>query len=185
MTEISIEALIAHFNLKPLPVEGGLFARTYLSSEAYAGSLLPARYDGLNHPYGSAILMLFTPDADSFSAMHRLKTDEVFHFYLGDPFDLLLLYPDGTSRMVTMGQDVLAGQQVQYVVPAGVWQGSRLNPGGRYALFGTTMSPAFAVEDFEAAERDELIAEYPHERERIIDLTRNEGERFMPPGSEG
>lgn len=185
MTEISIEALIAHFNLKPLPVEGGLFARTYVSEEIYDGGRLPARYEGLDHPYGSAILMLFTPDADSFSAMHRLKTDEVFHFYLGDPFDLLLLYPDGASRTVTMGQNVLAGQQVQYVVPAGVWQGSRLNPGGRYALFGTTMSPAFAVEDFEAAERDELLAEYPRERERITALTRDEGERFMPPGSEG
>lgn len=185
MTEISIEALIAQFSLKPLPVEGGMFARTYLSQEVCPGSSLPAHYDGLDHPFGSAILMLFTPEADSFSAMHRLKTDEVFHFYLGDPFDLLLLYPDGTSRTVTLGQDVLAGQHIQFVVPAGVWQGSRLNPGGRFALFGTTMAPAFAVEDFEAAERDDLIAAYPRERERITDLTRNDGERFMPPGSEG
>ena len=185
MTQIGIEALISHFNLKPLPVEGGMFARTYLSQDGCMGSNLPARYDGLDHPFSSAILMLFTPDADSFSAIHRLKTDEVFHFYLGDPFDLLLLYPDGSSRTVTMGQDVLAGQQIQFVVPAGVWQGSRLNPGGRFALFGTTMAPAFAVEDFEAADRDELVSAYPHERERITDLTRNDGERFMPPGSEG
>lgn len=185
MTEITVEALIAQFNLKPLPVEGGMFARTYLSEAVCPGSSLPARYEGQDRWFGSAILMLFTPEVDSFSAMHRLKTDEVFHFYLGDPFDLVLLYPDGSSRTVTMGQDVLAGQQVQFVVPAGVWQGSRLNLGGRFALFGTTMAPAFAVEDFEAAGREELIAAYPHERERISDLTRADGERFMPPGSEG
>lgn len=180
-----LETLIAHFHLKPLPVEGGQFARTYLSADVMAGEHLPARYAGVDHAFGSAILMLFTDAPDSFSALHRLKTDEVFHFYLGDPFDLLLLFPDGSSQTVRLGQNILAGEQVQFVVPAGVWQGSRLNPGGRYALFGTTMSPAFHVEDFEAAERESLIARYPHERERITALTREEGERFMPAGSEG
>ncbi len=185
MTGVTIPALVERFGLKPLPVEGGLFARTYLAEGVYAGASLPEHYNGLDRAYGSAILMLFTPDADSFSALHRLKTDEVFHFYLGDPFDLLLLYPDGSSRTVTLGQDVLSGEQVQFVVPAGVWQGSRLNPGGRYALFGTTMAPAFHVDDFEAGERAALLAAYPQERERIQALTREGGKRFMPPGSEG
>jgi hypothetical protein len=181
---ITADQLAAHLNLKPLPVEGGMFARTYYSTDQCPGELLPARYAGADHAFGSAIFMLFTDDPDSFSAIHRLKTDEVFHFYLGDPFELLLLYPDGTSRTVLIGQDVLAGQHVQFVVPAGVWQGSRLLSGGNYALFGTTMAPAFAVTDFEAASREEMLAQYPHEAERIRTLTRPDSERWMPEGAE-
>lgn len=184
MGEITAQELIARFNLKPLPVEGGLFARTYISSDQITGDALPAHYAGEDHSLGSAILMLYTHEPDSFSAMHRLKTDEIMHFYLGDPFEFLLLYPDGSSRVVTMGQDVLAGEQVQFVVPANVWQGSRLKEGGKFALFGTTMAPAFHTTDFEAAERQHLIAAYPHERERITRLTRTEGERFMKLGEE-
>lgn len=182
--KITAEQLAAHLNLKPLPVEGGAFARTYLAAEQCAGDLLPARYEGVEHAFGSAIYMLLTDAPDGFSALHRLKTDEIFHFYLGDPFELLLLYPDGTSRTVVIGQDVLAGQQVQFVAPAGVWQGSRLLPGGAYALFGTTMAPAFSVTDFEAARREELLQQYPHEAGRIHALTRPGSERRMPEGSE-
>jgi uncharacterized protein len=185
MTEKGMsEKLAARFNLKPLPVEGGMFARTYYSADQCAGDLLPERYAGAKHAFGSAIYMLFTNAPNSFSALHRLKTDEIFHFYLGDPFELLLLYPDGSSQTVVIGQDVLASQQVQFVVPAGVWQGSRLLPGGEYAFFGTTMAPAFSVMDFEAASREELLAQYPHEAERILNLTRLDSERWMPEGSE-
>ena len=178
------EKLAEHFNLKPLPVEGGMFARTYYSADQCAGETLPERYAGADHAFGSAIYMLFTDAPDSFSALHRLKTDEVFHFYLGDPFELLLLYPDGSSQTVVLGQDVLAGQQVQFVVPAGVWQGSRLLSDGEYALFGTTMAPAFSVMDFEAASREELLQQYPQEDERIRALTRPDSERWMPEGAE-
>jgi len=178
------ERLAALFGLKPLPVEGGLFARTYLSADMCSGEVLPERYAGQQHAFGSAIFMLFTDAPDSFSAVHRLKTDEVFHFYLGDPFELLLLYPDGTSRTVVLGQDVFAGQPVQFVVPAGVWQGSRLLPGGEYALFGTTMAPAFSVKDFEAGVREELMQQYPQEAQRIRSLTRPGGVRWMPGGAE-
>ena len=184
MDGLIAEQLAVYLNLKPLPVEGGLFARTYLSQDEIRGYALPARYSGQTHASGSAIFMLYTDEPDCFSAMHRLKTDEIIHFYLGDPFEFLLLYPDGSSRIVTMGQDILNGQWVQFVVPAGVWQGSRLKPGGKFALFGTTMAPAFHATDFEAAERQSLIAAYPHEEERITLLTRLEGDRFMQSGQE-
>ncbi len=182
--KITAKQLVAYFNLKPLPVEGGMFARPYLSTDPCPGELLPARYAGVDHAFGSAIYMLYTNEPDSFSEFHKLKTDEVFHFYLGDPFELLLLFPDGTSKTVVMGQDVLAGQQVQFVVPAGVWQGARLLPGGEYAFFGTTMAPAFSVTDFEAASREKLLQQYPHEADRIRALTRPDSERWMPEGSE-
>ncbi len=181
---ITAQQLIAYFNLKPLPVEGGMFSRSYYSADLCPAELLPARYAGADHAFGSAIYMLYTDEPDSFSEFHKLKTDEAFHFYLGDPFELLLLYPDGTSRTIVMGQDILAGQQVQFVVPAGVWQGSRLLPGGEYAFFGTTMAPAFSVTDFEAATREELLRQYPHEAKRIRALTRPDSDRWMPQGAE-
>lgn len=169
----TVAALIEQYHLQPLEFEGGLFVQTYRSPEEYDGSQLPARYAGQGHAFGSAILMLFTADPDSFSALHRLTTDEIYHFYLGDPIELTLLHPDGAFKTVTLGQDVLAGEQVQFVIPAGVWQGSRLKPGGSYALFGTTMAPAFQIEDFEAADRESLSAAYPGAGERIAALTRS------------
>ena len=84
---------------------------------------------------------MLTPD--TFSAMHRLKGDEVFHFYLGDPVEMLLLKPDGRAEAVLLGQDLSAGMRVQHAVAGGTWQGSRLAPGGKYALMGTTMAPGF------------------------------------------
>jgi predicted cupin superfamily sugar epimerase len=180
VSETIIEQLIKRFDLKPLKVEGGLFNRGYVSEESYAGRYLPARYEGLDRPFGSAIYYFYTSDPDSFSAMHVLPSDEIYHFYLGDPVELLFLYPDGSSRHIILGQDVLGGQEVQVVVPKGVWQGSRLLPGGLFALCGTTMGPGYIEEDFLGADRDALIARYPHETELIRFLTRP-GEPLRKP----
>lgn len=179
-----VQALIDLLGLKPLPVEGGLFSRSYLSEATIAGEHLPERYQGQAHHFGSAIFALMTPEPDSFSTMHRLLTDEVYHFYLGDPIEMLLLYPDGSSKHVLLGQEVLDGQYVQYTVPAGVWQGFRLRPGGRYALIGTTMAPGFHVTDFEAVDRASLIRRYPQEAEWITALTREQEAYTMKPGDE-
>jgi predicted cupin superfamily sugar epimerase len=117
---------------------------------------------------------LLTPD--TFSALHRLRGEEVFHFYLGDPMEMLQLAPDGSGRLVLLGTDLLSGQQPQTVVPAGVWQGSRLRPGGAFALLGTTMAPGFDFADFEAGKREQLQTQYPNFADLIERLTRNEGE---------
>jgi hypothetical protein len=165
------EQLIAFYNLKPLAVEGGLFARTYLSEESISEEALPRRYSEA-HPFGTAILVLFTNHPDSFSALHKLPTDEVYHFYMGDPIELTLLHPNGQVEFVTMGHDVLRDQKIQHAVPRDVWQGSRLLPGGSYALFGTTMSPGYHHSDYAGGERESLIAQYPSAAERIRALTR-------------
>lgn len=86
---------------------------------------------------------------------------------------MTLLYPDGSSRQVILGQDILNGQHVQFVAPGGVWQGTRLLPGGRFALAGTTMSPGFTPDDYEGGRREDLLRQYPNERERILALTRD------------
>ncbi len=102
---------------------------------------------------------MLTPD--TFSALHRLPGDEIFHFYLGDPVEMLLLKPDGTGQAVLLGPDISAGMRLQHTVAGGTWQGSRLIPGGKFALLGTTMSPGFDPADYEVGKRQELSAAYP------------------------
>jgi uncharacterized protein len=165
------ETLIEQLGLQPLPVEGGYFRQTYVSDEAIAAGALPPRY-GRDKALSTAIYYLLTSEEDSFSALHRLPTEEVYHFYLGDPVEMLLLDPDAGAERVVLGPDLLGGQRVQHVVPRGVWQGSRLREGGRFALLGTTMAPGFDPLDYVHGDRGELVARYPEEADRIRRLTR-------------
>lgn len=163
--------LIEHLGLEPLPVEGGVFRQTYCAEEKIPRTALPNRYRG-DKAFSTAIYYLLTSDPDSFSALHKLPTDEVYHFYLGDPVEMLLLFPEGRSERVVLGPEVLAGQQVQFVVPGSVWQGSRLLPGGRFALLGTTLAPGFDETDYVGGKREELLRRYAEQAELIRALTR-------------
>ena len=103
--------------------------------------------------------------------MHRLKSDEVFHFYLGDPVTMLLLGPQGTSQIVTLGNDILYGQKLQQMIPRGTWQGCCLKGDGKVALMGTTVAPGFEFDDYEhAVEKNELLEMYPQQKELILRL---------------
>ncbi|MGQ4382267.1 cupin domain-containing protein [Streptomyces sp. SAS_270] len=155
------EDLIAHYALEPIPREGGLFRRTW------AG---PERADG--RPEGSAIVALLTAEPDDYSALHRLPTDEIWHFYLGDPLEMLLLAPDGTSRTAVLGPDVLGGQHPQFTVPAGTWMGAQVIAGGAWSFFGCTMAPGFTYGDYEHGDAAELAARHPAEAARITGLGR-------------
>ena len=165
---LTAEELIGLLGLQPLPLEGGYYRETYRSADRLAAGALPPRY-GRDKPAGTAIYYLLTPD--TFSALHRLPTDEVFHFYLGGPVHMLQLFPDGQGRTVTLGPDVRAGQRPQLVVPRGVWQGSYLREGD-FALLGTTMAPGFDFSDYEAGDRAALTAQYPAFADLIRRLTR-------------
>lgn len=144
-------------NLQPHP-EGGFYRQTYISAN---GMELPRG----RRAYGTAIYYLLEPG--TFSEMHVLTSDEVFHFYLGDPVEMLQLYPAGGSAVFTLGPDLQAGQNVQLVVPAGVWQGTRLVDGGKVALLGCTVSPGFAFADYRSGSYAELAEKWPREAERI------------------
>jgi predicted cupin superfamily sugar epimerase len=149
--------------LQPHPIEGGFFRRTYTS----AGSVdLPRG----SRAIGTAIYYLLEPG--TFSEMHVLDSDEIFHFYIGDPVEMLQLLPDGRSAVFTLGPDLAAGQHVQLVVPAGVWQGTRLVGDGRVALLGCSVTPGFDFADYRNAGAEELIAKWPQEAKRIRELTR-------------
>ncbi len=154
MLSKDVAGLAAQYGLAPLPVEGGLFRRTW------AG---PA--DDTGRPAGSAILFLLSAVDGLFSAMHRLPIDEVWHFYRGDTIELLLL--DHEPRVELLGTG-----QVQLTVPAGTWMGARVAPGGQWALCGTTMAPGFVPADYEGGDADTLAARYPAEADRIRALCR-------------
>jgi predicted cupin superfamily sugar epimerase len=165
---ITADEIIRHFNLKLLPDEGGYYTETYRSKEIINKSGLPERYK-TDKQFCTAIIYLIT--TDTFSALHKLTTDEIFHFYAGDPVDMLQLFPDNTAKIITLGSDFLQGQEIQCVVPAGVWQGSILKEGGKWALLGTTVSPGFDFDDFQLGSRNELISKYPSQRDFILRLT--------------
>jgi uncharacterized protein len=165
---LTAEQIIELFKMKPLREEGGYYVETYRSAERIAKAGLPRRYDGARD-MSTAILYLVTPDA--FSRLHRVKGDEVFHFYLGDCVTMLKLHVDGSSEVVTLGPDIIKGHQVQTVVRGGSWQGCLLSEGGRFALMGTTVAPGFEFADFEEAQRQELLRQYPTHRELILRLT--------------
>lgn len=156
--------LIRDLRLQPHPEEGGFYRETYRAAETapFAGYPSPR-----NH--STAIFYLLKPG--TFSALHRLRSDEVFHFYLGGPVRMLQLWPDGSTRQVVLGQDIERGQHLQLVVPRGVWQGSCLEPGADFALLGCTVAPGFEFEDYDHGDRADLLRQYPNERELIERLT--------------
>lgn len=166
---ITAEEIKRRLGLRPHPREGGWFAETWRAQETIAGVALPERY-GEERAAGTAIYYLLEPG--NFSEMHRLRSDEVFHFYLGDPVEMLQLLPDGTGRRVLLGTDLAAGMLPQTVVPQGVWQGSKLVEGGRFALLGCTVSPGFDYADYESGTRADLLAEWREWGDLIEGLTR-------------
>lgn len=164
-----LDDIMSLLRLKPLPGEGGYFVETYRSDERVPQEALPTRYQG-PRVFATAIYYLLTPD--SFSALHRLQTDEVYHFYAGDPVEMLQLKPDGTGLKLVLGFEIWNGRQPQVMVPRGVWQGSRLLPGGSFALLGTTMAPGFERADYESGSREGLLKAYPAYQDAILALTR-------------
>ncbi len=176
MQRPSPQELIEFLGLEPLLPEGGMYRQTYRSAESIPQACLPERYQG-DKPAGTAIYFLLDAERFPFSVLHRLPTDEIYHFYLGDPVEMLLLYPESGSERVALGQDILGGQRVQFVAPRGVWQGAYLLPESSFALMGTTMAPGFTEDDYEMPSRTGLLAAYPQEVELIRKLTLDRRDR--------
>jgi predicted cupin superfamily sugar epimerase len=169
-TKINVEEIIEKLGLVPLKDEGGMFFQSYKSDELIKAGGLPERFK-TDKSMCTAIYYLLTSDPDSFSALHKLPTDEIYHFYLGDPVELLELHPDGSSNTVILGSDILSGQKVQHVVKRGGWQGSRLVDGGDWALLGTTMAPGYSDDDFILGSQEDLLDQYPDRSDLILKLT--------------
>jgi predicted cupin superfamily sugar epimerase len=165
---LTADEIIQRLDLVPHPHEGGYFRETYRSRQTIPAKTLTKSYSG-DRSVSTAIYFLLTPA--TFSEMHRIPTDEVFHFYLGDPVEMLQLQSDGRGEILRLGCNLAADEQPQAVVPGGVWQGARLAPGGQFALLGTTVAPGFEFADYTSGQREQLIATHPEFMELITALT--------------
>ena len=160
---------IRALNLAPHP-EGGWYRETYRAAESIPRAGLPGRFAGAR-PMATAIYFLLS--ADSFSALHRIRSDELWHFYAGGALTLHLIEPEGAYRSLRLGPDLAAGESFQGTVPAGCWFGAEVTAPGGFALVGCTVAPGFDFADFELGERAELLRRYPAHRALIERLTRS------------
>jgi len=167
MTANEVKKLLG---LAPHPREGGWYVRTWEAPE-FVGqeSFKDARYGA---PRRTSTTIYYLLEPGTFSEMHMLESDEIFHHYLGGAVEMLELFADGRAKVTVIGKDLAAGETPQHVVPRGVWQGSRMLRAGEWALLGCTVSPGFEFEDYSDAGAEELIAKWPGESERIRALTR-------------
>ena len=168
MDRPSAQDWIAELGLAAHP-EGGWYRETFRASRVLPAEALHPGIPG-ERSAGTAIYYLLT--ADTFSALHRVASDEIFHFYAGDPLLLHQIQPDGMHMSCTLGIDLQAGQFPQAVVSAGTWQGSHVAAGGEYTLVGCTVAPGFDFDDFELGERQALSERFPQHAELIRRLTR-------------
>ena len=165
MSEIlNAEKVMEILQLKPLTFEGGYFRRTYQAPINVEEHALPSIYQS-TRSLSSAIYYLL--DENSYSKLHYLPSDELLHFYLGDPVEVLLIPKEGRPSVLLLGTDLLNGHRPQMIMKAGNPFGMRLQPEGRFALLGTTMSPAFEPEDFKVPQVETLFKRFPDQRELI------------------
>lgn len=169
--ETGIAAIVDHYvgtlQMQPHP-EGGFYASTYRSAETIPAAALPARFSG-DRLISTAIYFLLK--GNQFSAFHRIKSDELWHFYDGCGLEIFVIEPDGNARVLLLGRDLQQGFAFQQLVPAGCWFASRPVDPSSFSLVGCTVAPGFDFSDFELAGREELLQQYPSHREWIVQFT--------------
>lgn len=150
--------------------EGGYFKETYRSSEKIGKESLAGTYSGDRNV---ATCIYFLLDSDSFSALHRIKQDEIWHFYEGSSLEIHEIDLEGNYSCTQVGIDFQKGERPQYVVPAGHWFGATVLEKDSYSLVGCTVAPGFDFDDFEMAERSQLLQQFPQHETIIKRLTRS------------
>ena len=163
-----VNTLIQRYGLESHP-EGGWYKQTYKSNEQIAARALPERF-GASRAFSTAIYFLL--EKGNFSAFHRIKSDECWHFYAGDPLLIYIIEQTGELKVISLGSDHESGQSFQYVVPANCWFASRPAPESEYCFVGCTVSPGFEFDDLELADASELSTFYPQHKPIIIELCR-------------
>jgi predicted cupin superfamily sugar epimerase len=150
--------------------EGGYYRETYRAELSIPKEALPSQFTG---PRLVSTAIYFLLDRENFSALHRLRSDELWHFYSGSPIAIHVIEPDGRHSEICLGSDPDAGEVLQAVVKAGCWFASRVRDPKSFALAGCTVAPGFDFVDFELGKRAELVRLYPQHRNLIESLTRD------------
>lgn len=163
----TVDELVKLYNLQPHP-EGGFYNEYYRDKGVIPKSALPARFKG-DRNYSANIYFLL-PEGKK-SNLHRIASDESWHFYLGGPLTVIQISPEGKVETITLGQNVGAGEKIAHVVPAGYWFGAYPNAGSCYSFVGCTVSPGFDFADFEMGKRPELLKQFPQAKGVIEMLT--------------
>jgi predicted cupin superfamily sugar epimerase len=159
---------VQQYNLQAHP-EGGWYKETYRSSENIPGLSLPERFGGERN-FSTAIYFLL--EQGNFSAFHKIKSDECWHFYAGDTLHVYVLHDDGKMEIIKLGSDIMNGELFQYVVPANCWFASRPAPASKFCFVGCTVAPGFDFADFEMAKAETLIELFPLHEKIIKELCR-------------
>ena len=163
-----VSKLIQQYNLQQHP-EGGWFSQTYKSDELINSKALPERFNG-DRSFSTAIYFLL--EKGNFSAFHRIKSDECWHFYDGDPLHIYIIHQNGELEIISLGNQFDNGQRFQFIVPANCWFASRPVPGSEYCFVGCTVAPGFEFDDLELADVNILTAQYPQHAGIIYELCR-------------
>jgi uncharacterized protein len=170
---LSAEEVKNWLNLSSNPQEGGFLASVYDSSIRIPDNVLPGFPSTKN---GRSICggIYYFLDSSGCSVLHRVTGDMIYHFYSGDPVQMLLLYPDNSpnrTEVCIFGNNIALGQSPMKAIPGGTWLGSRLLPGGSWALMGVTMAPGFDPVDYAIGVRKDLVAKYPEQEGLIMAFT--------------
>ncbi|XPV75485.1 MAG: cupin domain-containing protein [Desulfovibrio sp.] len=163
----TVEQLVLQYEMAEHP-EGGFYKETYRAGVSVAAEALPESFTGSRN-ISTAIYYLLPEGA--MSHLHRIASDEAWHFYLGGPLEIVEISPQGKLTKTILGQDVLNGQYVQHVVPAGSWFGARPVVGTKYSFVGCTVAPGFDFAEFEMAEREVLVNEFSDLKDIIVEMT--------------
>jgi predicted cupin superfamily sugar epimerase len=155
--------LVESLGLAPHP-EGGFFRETYRAAERFTP-------EGIGAPRAVSTAILYLLGEGDKSRLHRIKSDELWHYHLGGGLRLTQLLPGGRIEETLLGPDLAAGQKLQHAVPAGAWFGAEPLAGAGFCLVGCTVAPGFDFADFELGKRNALVEEYPLAREAIVRLT--------------
>ena len=163
-----VKTLIQQFQLLPHP-EGGYYKETYRSNEIINQEALPERFQGSRY-FSTAIYFLL--EKGNFSAFHKIKSDECWHFYAGQSLLVYVLQPNGNLDIIRVGNNLEVGETFQYVVPANCWFASEPAPESDFSFVGCTVAPGFDFEDFELAKAAELVQLFPQHQPIIARLCR-------------
>jgi predicted cupin superfamily sugar epimerase len=165
---MNYQDIIKKFDLVPLPEEGGYYRETYRDSSKVVDNALPL-HDG-DRTYSTCIYYLITPE--EFSGLHAVKSTEIFHFYAGDPVEMVQITEDNQVTRVILGNDLESNHSPQVIVTPHIWQGTKLVADGEWALLGCTVAPGFEFSDFIIEDRDALIKRFPKHKDAVIEYTR-------------
>ena len=165
---MTVETLVKELDLLPHP-EGGYFKETYRSEGKIAHTCLSPDFKGDRN---IATGIYFLIEKGNFSALHKIKSDETWHFYYGDALEVIEINELGQLTITQIGASILQGETFQYTVKANTWFGSRVSGNGLFSLVGCTVYPGFDFNDFELANRENLIKLFPNHQNIITELTR-------------